>query len=241
MYRFNDAQQGTDPIFVKVFLGRGTTGSYTRIRLQIGQGSNGSGTLTGTVSTVMTVGDTYATYASDFVYSNYAFAENGVVWFAYGVAPTNIPLYPPRHWCCISRTRNQSTQAFDGVGAIYLGCTGDPSTLTEMCYTRWATGVNHSLTWSRNYVLVVGAVQYADDGTTKLAWPHFFNDNGTVKYCWAHWTTAASFLTLGVNTFTADPYGTGSRTWWACGDNTGPALRGVGTATISWALILPWE
>jgi hypothetical protein len=52
IWRFNDALQGTNPIFIKINYGTGNSSSPYPLRLtvQVGQGSNGSGTLTGTLS-----------------------------------------------------------------------------------------------------------------------------------------------------------------------------------------------
>lgn len=56
VWRFNDALQGTAPIFFKITYGHHNNGSpaYIRLNLQVGTGSNGTGTLTGTLSTLIT-------------------------------------------------------------------------------------------------------------------------------------------------------------------------------------------
>lgn len=55
IYQFTDALQSTYPIFVKIEYGTGpnqtTTGDYPQIWFTVGEGSNGSGTLTGTLTT----------------------------------------------------------------------------------------------------------------------------------------------------------------------------------------------
>jgi hypothetical protein len=54
IWRFNDALQGTAPVFFKLVYGHHNNGSpaYIRIQVQVGTGSNGTGTLTGTTSTL---------------------------------------------------------------------------------------------------------------------------------------------------------------------------------------------
>lgn len=49
IWRFDDAEQSTWPIYFKVRYGTGATTSKPRLILEVGEGSNGSGTLTGTV------------------------------------------------------------------------------------------------------------------------------------------------------------------------------------------------
>lgn len=51
IWRFNDALQGTAPIFMKVEYGTGTNAAYPQMWLTVGTATNGSGTLTGTAVT----------------------------------------------------------------------------------------------------------------------------------------------------------------------------------------------
>lgn len=51
IWRFNDTLQSTSPVFLKIDYGTGSSTAVPMIGLTIGQGSNGSGTLTGTLST----------------------------------------------------------------------------------------------------------------------------------------------------------------------------------------------
>ncbi len=59
VWRFNDAMQGTAPIFIKFYFGTGDAAGLNapRIRVEVGTGSNGSGTLTGTGSGVIVNGN----------------------------------------------------------------------------------------------------------------------------------------------------------------------------------------
>jgi hypothetical protein len=51
IWRFNDANQSNDPIYLKIEYGLGTTTSRPRLICSVGTGSNGSGTLTNPSST----------------------------------------------------------------------------------------------------------------------------------------------------------------------------------------------
>ncbi|HRD49765.1 MAG: hypothetical protein JNK95_04230 [Candidatus Competibacter sp.] len=50
IFRFNDALQGTAPIVIKIEYGTGVGATFPAIWITAGSGSNGSGTLTGTVT-----------------------------------------------------------------------------------------------------------------------------------------------------------------------------------------------
>lgn len=51
IWRFNDAQQSTAPIFMRIDYGTGSNAQSPRIMFTVGTGSNGSGTITGTALT----------------------------------------------------------------------------------------------------------------------------------------------------------------------------------------------
>jgi hypothetical protein len=50
IFRFNDTLQSTAPIFIKISFGTGSVATSPMFQVQIGSGSNGSGTLTGPVT-----------------------------------------------------------------------------------------------------------------------------------------------------------------------------------------------
>lgn len=62
IWRFNDALQATSPIFIKFDYGTGASTAVPLMAITIGQGSNGSGTLTGTLGA--RAGVTLATVSS---------------------------------------------------------------------------------------------------------------------------------------------------------------------------------
>ena len=78
--RFNDTLQSTSPVFIKLEFGSGNAAANPQMWITVGQGSNGSGTLTGTLTTrVVTmsgsaVASTSTSYTSRYVYnSTYGF------------------------------------------------------------------------------------------------------------------------------------------------------------------------
>ena len=55
IWRFNDSLQGAAPIYFKLFFGTGNSANSPRIRLRVGQGSDGVGGLTGRLGALTTV------------------------------------------------------------------------------------------------------------------------------------------------------------------------------------------
>lgn len=66
IWRFDDALQGTAPIIIKIEYGTGSNAAYPQIWATVGTGSNGAGTLTGTVSARDAVVSNYASGASNY-------------------------------------------------------------------------------------------------------------------------------------------------------------------------------
>jgi hypothetical protein len=85
IWKFNDTLQSTSPVFLKLEFGSSVTITVPAIWITIGSGSNGSGTLTGTVGTRRSVvsgaapTSTSANYVSNFCY-NSTYGVLGLVW-----------------------------------------------------------------------------------------------------------------------------------------------------------------
>jgi hypothetical protein len=77
IWRFADALQGTSPIFFKITYGRpnNASNSYLSLKVNVGSGSNGSGTLTGTTSTINQCGMIATPTVGNFV--SYGCMVNG--------------------------------------------------------------------------------------------------------------------------------------------------------------------
>lgn len=56
IFRFDDAAQATDPVFLKVEYGKGTATTRHALRLTVGTGSDGAGTITNAATPVASVG-----------------------------------------------------------------------------------------------------------------------------------------------------------------------------------------
>jgi hypothetical protein len=239
IYRFNDAQQSTDPIFLKFGLGRANAAHSTRITIQVGQGTNGAGTLTGTTSPVVIMGGDYASPAADYVTTDYATHSAGFFGFVFAALPSGAA-YQPQHVMTLQRTRDQVSLNFDGLGfvMIYPRTYNTESVMTSVT---WASGEQHfTLDYSHHFCMPVAGVSLTDSNQA-IAWPHFYNVNNVVKQAWATWTTNVSNMTTGANTFVASPYGV-ARTWISIGASS-RGICGVGLSEDAnvWLMNFVWE
>src|SRR5690606_4107061 len=76
IWRFDDALQGTAPVFLKLSYGTGNNTNGPRLTLQVGTGSDGSGNLTGTLSSTF-VNNSSTSHASDTAYPSYLCVTEG--------------------------------------------------------------------------------------------------------------------------------------------------------------------
>jgi hypothetical protein len=241
IYRFNDSLQGTDPVFLKIFLGRGSSSALVRMRVDIGQGSDGAGNLTGTVysNKILIAGD-YAISGIDPACTDYSCHQEGYFMMMHGAVPAERD-YPPRIFLAIERTRNQTTGSFDGRGVclIFAGA----NHITGSCFSDFILwGVGSPASAAHQQFCIVPGSRTTDSSGDYIAYPHFYWDEGVIKRTWSWWTTHASSLPFGANTFDASPYGT-ARRWLGIGNDGGRAIRGVNNPTLapSWGLVVLWE
>lgn len=114
--QFTDALQGTTPVFLKVEYGSGVSILRATVRITVGQGSNGTGSLTGNLSTTAYLGVVSAkTYLCDSFYS----VNSGtftLAWWVNGVYTDGASGY------YIARTKDSSgVDTADGVNIGWLG------------------------------------------------------------------------------------------------------------------------
>jgi len=83
IWRFNDTLQATAPIFIRLEFGTGATTNRPRFRVQVGTGTNGAGTLTGTTSTIRSATANQLIASTVTAYSSYVTGGEGyfaLVW-----------------------------------------------------------------------------------------------------------------------------------------------------------------
>jgi hypothetical protein len=107
--RLDDAEQATDPLFMKIAYGRITVGAaqHPAIQITVGTGSNGSGTLTGAVGTAQTVMLQQA--ATSFTSTEWLMSGDG-----HGFALLGGPTTLSRVFLCFERLRGADGDALTG-------------------------------------------------------------------------------------------------------------------------------
>lgn len=242
IYRFNDTQQGTDPVFIKMFLGRGNSPGAQRIRIQVGQGSDGSGTLTGSTTDIVNISGYFNTTRTGSAnVANYACAIDGACWFlqAYNALDYDCAM----GFVVIERTRDPSTGAFDGRGVVVSRRTGGESGLPNGHRTQ-------SLKWSgalKSIDSVSCCLVPGEPSNTALTsgdkqlYPWWYDMEG-VDQMWSACTVRRDEVSSTVSTFTASPYKTTSRTMINFGlAGTGGSLAANARQNAAFVAAFVWE
>lgn len=167
IYRFNDSLQGTNPIFFKLEYGTGASGAYPQMWFTVGTGSNGSGTLTGSV----TARDTIC-YSAALLTGNYAsylcvadgffglyWKSNGMTG-AFGIA-----------FAAISRTYNTSGVVTGDGYRVTWGSTGSSVATNTQSVRTAATAVVYAV--SNSFCFVPGMVVGSLIDSDIQIYPHF--------------------------------------------------------------------
>lgn len=234
IYRFNDSAQGTDPIFIKVnYIQGGASGPRAQFSLQVGQGSDGAGTLTGTVLTMAQPGSNIN--QNGVTGQAYSCHTEGFLWvtFCHNIeTPYNSMQF------AISRTRGLNG-LLNGKGFIlgpYQGTSSGASN-QYMQTVRW--GDNTTIfSQHRQFCMVPG--QPADTALLngdKQLYPLFYNIP-EIEQMWSMFCVRMSEFPVSPITFSAAPFAGVQRTFLFLGTNA-PAPEA--TADTTWRLAFLWE
>lgn len=121
IYRFNDTNQGSFPIFLKIEYGSGALATRPALWLTVGTGSNGSGTLTGQLSTRKEAGPNANKVAGNTLPSSIVGRSDGFALMCnYDSANTNFAI-----GFAVERSKdanaNVGTSANDGIMVLVYG------------------------------------------------------------------------------------------------------------------------
>lgn len=147
IWRFNDTQQGTAPIYLRIDYGTGSGATSPRMLFTVGTGSNGSGTITGTaLSTARNVHGGTA-QATDTARQSYMCAVDGFFGFDWkvGAGITEASFF-------ICRT---------------CDATGAPTATGAMVH--WGVGASNSVTARQAFRFAATAVAYAAQTAAEAA------------------------------------------------------------------------
>lgn len=157
IWKFNDTLQSTKPVFIKLEFGSSSATNYPGIWITVGQGSNGSGTLTGVLTTRTSVVNAQlaspitTSWVSRWCYN----ATYGVLWMNWKQGAWS-PSYPTSSMGCFYVGRSN-----DSTGAS----TGDAVVVITNSST--ATGSNTNTGYMQVYSYLTGALVNA---TPSIAW-----------------------------------------------------------------------
>lgn len=238
VYRFNDVDQGTLPVYLKVEWGTGAGTMCERLVVRVGNATNGAGTISGSPA-VITAGGNNNFVGTMTSIQAYSCHTRG--FFSLFVGPGNNLFGFPLNALTIARTRN-SSEAFDGLGIIAWGDGGGgssgASTAGQISTTRILDNVS-TYAASDQYCLPVGYPSSSAllNGDLQL-YPHFYALPDIFPH-WAQFTVRSAEFTSTPVTFTATPFGTTARTFLFLGTSNAPVAN-VGNSS-SFRLASLWE
>lgn len=255
--RFNDTAQSTSPVFFKLEFGTGSSSTaQPALWITIGTGSNGSGTLTGTVGTRVAAGSNQLSITSPnvtpYITRGCYNTTDGVLWLVWkngGVGNTNQAL----GGFAIFRSNDSS-------GAV----TTDAVALLTNSAT--ATGAN-SGSAAIQYISYLTSTAYnGTNGTSAAAWcvmplattVTLFGSNAQFGIVWqytpqigiSNWAAIALVGEYAVGTTVVTAIvGSTTHTYIAVGGGFGttqlgsqpPAQNAIGGTAASFTVVLPWE
>lgn len=237
MYRFNDSVQGTDPVFIKVRYGNGINGSRkSGFTYQVGQGSNGAGTLTGQLSTEQWFENNLPDSQADFTYQVYACHVDG--FFGIMVGPGNLIYGVPIGYWSIQRTRDAS-YAFDGIGLMIHDDNTDARGCGNTQFVRF--GAN-AFTGNRTSQFCIAPMLRASTALAngdKQLFPWFWA-TPEVRQGWATFTVRGNEIGSSITTFAAAPYAGQTRTFMYPGLGKSPRSESANTQN-TWEMAMLWE
>lgn len=237
IYRFNDSLQGTNPVFLRVMPGHGTNG-YTRLRITVGQGSNGAGTITGQTATITCGSQANGAASSSSSVNDYACHTEGAACYFGRVGQADAKTF--MHGFSISRTRG-TDGSFDGKGLFILATEQDGTNMWwKMVGLRFASPAA-TYGESNQFCLIPGLpANTALLNGDKQLYPHFANFPD-ITQAWATFSVLHSELFTAPTTFTATPFGSTPRTFIYLGTAGGGIRFPTNTGDSSFACAFLWE
>lgn len=136
IWRMNDTQQATAPVFLRIDYGTGTNAAMPRMQFTFGTASNGTGTITGTALTTSRLAGTGVPASTVTAYQSYLCVTQGFFGFAWKVGSTTANV--ANHFLLFSRTVDTSGVA-TAIGATIIWGAGTVSTFTAYQFLRYAS------------------------------------------------------------------------------------------------------
>lgn len=132
IYRFNDAMQGTAPIFIRIDYGTHTVATAPRMQITVGTATNGAGTLSGTALTTARSIHNSSTQVTDTLRNSYVCYAAGFLGISWKVGASSTEAF-----FAVCRTCDSSGTP-DATGAMVVWGFGSTSTVTATQALRFA-------------------------------------------------------------------------------------------------------
>lgn len=142
IYKTTDALSSTAPIYVKVRYGRSTTGNVPWVGIQFGQGSDGSGNLTGITSTESLPTSTATAQGNTTFTSHLA---GGTSWFAMELWASGAASGTTPQLMAVERSRDNTGAETDTYFSIMTGV--DSSTVSVQTIFKSGTTTTPEVHW----------------------------------------------------------------------------------------------
>jgi hypothetical protein len=234
IWRFNDALQATAPVFMKIGYGNANLTTVPGVYLQVGTGSDGSGGLTGTVTTgnpkvgYTNSGGSVTPKACAMAYNGGSFAFLG---FEQTVAPN------PQMFMAVSRTDN-SSGIYDGSGLqVYYFANASYAVLTTQALN-YPAATALTVASEGNYSFVPGSINLTTTqvGVNPQVYAHWASLPGTALI--PGMVTVMATDVVANTTFSVAIAGATARTYLRLDANWYGAVAPASTNT---ALAMIWE
>jgi hypothetical protein len=239
IYRFDDTQQGSAPVFIRIEYGTGTSAANPSIRFIVGQGSNGSGAITGgAVTSVLSCSVVSPAPVSTVTpYTTRVCVVDGCFWFCHGLG--SLTGGSCHGFLNISRSVSSDGQANGDV--VYTMSRGSQQNGAIVGQTiRHSDMSIHQMTGG-SWCLVCGGVSSSLVGGSAQVYKHYINTPRVRPVPWGLTVLSTEF---GNNTqFEATPVGAISRNYVSLGSegfqNAGSLCALPSNAIQTLALV--WE
>jgi hypothetical protein len=231
-----DALQATAPYILAIYPGTGSISSNPRVRVAVGTGTNGSGTLTGTIIGPIACGSVSAPVSTTLSYENAAHATDGSLSIAFGIGNVLGSASQPvvRAFFGFHRIRNHAgDQTPDGVALYSVSVNG----LLECYSARRVSPVAfgpHNL----SCLIVGGTTTSVTAGGERQLYAHSAalpEARPVPEYL----TGAAGEWSFGTVISAQPPGSNGDRSYKCLGNRI--STVGAGSGASSHCLFMPWD
>lgn len=208
IFRFNDTQQGTAPIFMRFDFGTGAVATGPRIQFTVGTATNGSGTISGAGIAATTIGGGAAPASAVTNYTTRVCVVDGFFGLMWKLGATN-GTSAVLAFCSVCRSVDATQSPTADAASIYTSNSNPACTMA-----RYSPAASVVMT-TGSYSLIAGGHSTSLVGGDAQVFKHYLTIPKVVPNMFLLTVLSSE---LGNNTsFTATPIGATSRTYISSG------------------------